>query len=162
MPKTNNKLRSLHLRQTERKLEPFSDLRDLRAPSGGWIRAIRTALGMTATQLAHRLGVSQGTATGLERRESEGAATFASVRRAAEALDCELVYVLLPRKRLSEARAIQARIAAQRIMRSVDHTMRLEAQRVGPSGTAATVDELADDLLRSWSSRIWDASPETR
>lgn len=117
---------------------------------------------MTASQLGRRLGVSQGTVSSLERRESEGAATIAAVRRAAEALDCDLVYVLLPRKGLSEARARQARVAAQELVRTVDQSMQLEAQRVGPEGTTSLIAETADQLLRSWSARIWDCHVGTR
>jgi DNA-binding MarR family transcriptional regulator len=43
----------------------------LTPPRAGWIRTLREALGMTATQLARRMGVAQPTVTKLEQSEVE-------------------------------------------------------------------------------------------
>ena len=65
-------------------------------PPRGWLRAIRDALGLTTKQLARRLGVSQPRVVALEKGEIEETVTLASLRRAAEALDCRLIYALVP------------------------------------------------------------------
>ncbi len=63
-------------------------------PPSGWLKAIREALGMTATQLARRLSVVTSTVTRLETSEADDTISLATLRRAAEALDCGLRYVL--------------------------------------------------------------------
>ena len=71
-------------------------------PPRGWVRAIRDALGMTARQLAARMGKSHSTLLALEKGEVAGTVTIAGLRRAAEALDCTLHYVLVPKRPLAE------------------------------------------------------------
>jgi predicted DNA-binding mobile mystery protein A len=71
-------------------------------PQKGWIRAVRNALGLTAQQLADRMGVSQPTVQRLESSETRDAIQLSSLRKAAAALDCRLVYALVPREGLDE------------------------------------------------------------
>lgn len=66
------------------------------APVRGWIKAIRGALGMSTSQLARRLGVSQPSVVALEQSEAKGSIELATLRRVAAALDCTLVYALIP------------------------------------------------------------------
>ena len=56
---------------------------------------------LSTTQLAHRLGVQQSTVVRLEQSEKRGAVTLNSLRKAAEALGCELVYAFVPNKSVS-------------------------------------------------------------
>lgn len=80
-------------------------LRDLlptlpRTPSGGWIAGTRDALGMSRSDLARRLKVSPRAVTKLEANERAGTIQMDTLRRAATALDCELVVLLVPRQPL--------------------------------------------------------------
>ena len=59
------------------------------------IRKKRIELGLSTTQLAHRLGVVQSTVVRLEGSEERGAITLGSLRKAADALNCELNYRLV-------------------------------------------------------------------
>ena len=52
---------------------------------------------MTVRDLGRRLGIASSSVTRLEQREREGAITLAALRKAAAALDCELVYAVVPR-----------------------------------------------------------------
>src|SRR5262245_57390023 len=74
-----------------------------RAPPRGWIRAIRDALGMTGVQFARRLRVRPQSLDAVERSEANGTIQLKTLRRAAEALDCTLVYALVPNSSLEEA-----------------------------------------------------------
>lgn len=56
------------------------------------IRTLRDHHGLSSTQLAHRLGVSQSTAVRLEQAEKRGAITVGSLRRVAEALGYTFTY----------------------------------------------------------------------
>ncbi len=111
----------------------------LHAPHRGWIRAIRDALGMTATQLAGRMGVTQPRIAKLEQAERTGAVTLASLEKAADALGCTLVYALVPRQSLEQAIHDRAEEKARQQLARIRHSMALEDQA---TGTSALADEL--------------------
>ena len=125
-------------------------------PSRGWIRAIREALGMTTGQLAERLGVKQPRAVELERGEADGKITVQSLERAAEALGCRLVYVLVPEKRLADTIGERASLVAERHLAAVEQTMLLEGQAVTNTGQRKESHRrLVEELLRR-PARLWD------
>lgn len=97
-------------------------------PARGWIRAIRDALGMSGRQLAVRLKVSPQNVANIERSESNGTVQIATLRRVAEALDCTLVYALVPNTSLEEMVRSRAHQIASREMERIQHTMSLEDQ----------------------------------
>jgi predicted DNA-binding mobile mystery protein A len=135
----------------------LGDLRDLgpSRPRQGWLRAIRTALGMTTVQLAKRLQASQSTVVAYEQREAAGTITLATLRRAAAALDCELVYALVPRRPLREVVEERAALVARRKLAPVAHSMKLEAQGVSDDAMARQVDELARKLITRRRGELW-------
>ena len=125
-------------------------------PQGSWVRTIREALGMTTTQLAQRLGVSQPRIPRLEKAETDGSVTLATLRKAAEALDCTLVYTLLPNKPLEEMVRVRAQKVADELLARTHHTMKLENQPVLSSDLKAERERLVAELLKTTSSRLWD------
>lgn len=145
----------LRLRQTDEKLRPWRALPKSR-PARGWVRAIREALGLTTVQLAQRLGVTRQSVVDLERREMEGSVTIAALTRAAHALDCDLVYAIVPRRSLSDMVAQQARRRAEEKVRKIAHTMRLEAQEVSPEEIEHLITESAAAMLHGNVRRLWD------
>lgn len=122
-------------------------------PAQGWIRAIRTALGMSTMELAKRMGVTQSRVSQLERAEADDSIHLGTLRRAAEALGCELHYVLVPSASLEGAVRQQALTKAQMLVGAATHTMRLEDQEPDASVVATQVDEIAEDLIDS--RRLW-------
>jgi predicted DNA-binding mobile mystery protein A len=116
-------------RALDRVLAPYRTLNPRRPPHG-WARAIRDAFGMTASQLGARMGVTQPTIQKLERSEQEGTIQLSSLRRLAEALDCELVYAFVPRAPLEQIYATAAGAVARRELGAIDHSMALEDQAV--------------------------------
>lgn len=98
---------------------------------------------MSSTELAARMGVSQQTVPDLERSELRNTIKLETLRRAADALDCDLAYVLLPRTSLDEAVKAQARRKAARHLGPVAHHSRLEDQSVSEVDADAQLDELA-------------------
>ncbi len=115
-------------------------------PHRGWVRAIRQALGMSTTELAARIGVTQSRISALEQGEVEGTIKLETLRRAAEALDCDLMYALVPRTTLSEAVRRQARRKAGAHLRTVQHHMRLEDQEV-IGGDADELEDVSRELI---------------
>jgi predicted DNA-binding mobile mystery protein A len=130
--------------------ERFAQLRALTGaprPHRGWIRAVRDALGMSANEMAQRLGVIQQNVVQLERSEANDRIQLRTLRQAANALDCDLVYVLLPRTTLEDAVKAQARRKAREILDPVAHHSRLEDQSLSTDEMQAQLDELAEKFV---------------
>lgn len=118
-----------------------------KVPPKGWTRAIRDALGMTGVQFAERLGIRPQSVEALERSEANGSIQLKTLRRAAEALDCTLVYALVPNTSLEGAVRDRARKIALRDLGRVAHTMKLEAQGTGDADLEAQIDAYISDAL---------------
>jgi predicted DNA-binding mobile mystery protein A len=97
---------------------------------------------MTAEQLGERMGITQPSVKRLELSEAEGTIQLSTLRRAAEALNCEVIYVLVPRKTLQETYDEAARAVARQQFGRVSHSMALEDQAVD--------DEEEDERLRRY------------
>jgi len=124
----------------DRHFDEWQRLRGLARPPRGWIRAVREALGMSAAALAVRLGITAGAVTRLEQSEAADRVQLDTLRRAADALGCDLVYLLVPRRPLNAVVRDRARELAHRQIAAVEQTMRLEDQETG------TVQEMEDRL----------------
>ncbi len=98
-------------------------------------------------EMAQRMGVTQSRISQLERAEADDSIHLGTLRRAAEALGCELRYVLVPAVPLEEAVREQARSKAQTLVGAATHTMRLEDQEPEGADVEAQLDELADGLV---------------
>jgi predicted DNA-binding mobile mystery protein A len=123
------------------------------SPVRGWIKAVREALGMTTAQLAKRLGVKQPSVVAIEQSEAKGTIELSTLRRVAEALDCTLVYALVPNKPLEAAVRDRARAFVRRRRGPVEHSMLLEDQKVEGKDSEARLDE----IVRETNPRLfWD------
>jgi predicted DNA-binding mobile mystery protein A len=124
--------RKLRIAQLERALAPFFASKDTVRPPKGWIRAIREATGVTVRELAERLHRVPSAAAHLEVSEAENRITLASLRAAADALGCQVVYALVPKSgTVQELAEESARSTAAENVRAVEHSMALEDQAVG-------------------------------
>jgi predicted DNA-binding mobile mystery protein A len=127
-----SEFRSLRLKQLDRALEPYRAARKELRPPKGWIRAIRQALGISAGELARRLGTSRQLPLQMEKGEAEDRITLKSLRAAANALDCDLIYALVPRAdSMQELIENRARSEAKKRVLVIEHSMALENQAVG-------------------------------
>jgi predicted DNA-binding mobile mystery protein A len=124
-------------------------------PPSGWIKAIREALGMPAAYLAKRLGVVHSSVIRLESSEASDTISLGSLRRAAEALGCELHYALVPKQSLAQTLETQAGKVARERMGAVAHTMALEAQATSAETIETQVKELSGSLLSSSRRELW-------
>ena len=136
------------------KIASLPPLQKMQRPHKGWIR-VKEALGMSK-QLAARLGVSPPRITALEKSEVDETVTLASLRRAAEALDCALVYSFVPKGSFEEVLQTRARRIAADLIGKVDHTMRLEAQNLQSDKLNEEIENLAAQILREQHKIIWD------
>jgi predicted DNA-binding mobile mystery protein A len=83
---------------------------------------------MRGVDFASRLGITPASASSLEQSEAAGTISLQSLRRAAEVLDCDLVYALVPRKSLTTTLERRACAKADEMIGNVHQTMSLEAQ----------------------------------
>jgi predicted DNA-binding mobile mystery protein A len=124
--------RNLRLRQLDRALAPFRATVSIPRPPKGWVRAIREAIGVSSGELAQRMGTSRQLCLQQEKAEAEERITLKSLRTLANALDCDLVYALVPRAgSMQELVENRARTQAKRNVLGVEHSMALEDQAVG-------------------------------
>jgi len=149
-------LREAARRRLDRRYDSAS-VEHLKArPRMGWVRAVRDALGMSTRQLAARMGVAQATVVQLERSEANGTVQLATLRRAADALNCDVVYALVPRDgSLERTVQEQARRRASALVNAVDRSMELEGQAVTePAEMRAAMGRAVLQLAAS--RRLWD------
>lgn len=123
-------------------------------PHKGWLAAIRAALGMTAEQLARRMGVSAPAVLKLEKREAEKTIQLNTLEKAAAAVGCELVYMLVPQTSLEDFIEQEAREQACRYLQHVNQTMLLECQSLLEADAVEQFEALVADLKDS-PKRLW-------
>jgi len=143
----NSEFRHLRLQQLERTLQPYLTAGEVLRPQKGWIRAVREALGMTLLELSTRMKSSLSLAAQFEKSEAEYRITLKSLRQAADALGCDLVYALVPKQgTLHELVERAATEEATADVVAVEHTMKLENQAVG--GVQEKIREEARRILK--------------
>jgi predicted DNA-binding mobile mystery protein A len=125
-------------------------------PRGGWVRAIREALGMTQVQLGTRAAISRQSVQDFERAEAERRITLESLDRLARAMGCRLVYALVPENgSVDQLRERRALALAETLLQPADHSMRLEAQGVTVPERGRQRKLLADALLNGSPRKLW-------
>jgi transcriptional regulator with XRE-family HTH domain len=87
-------------------------------------------VGLTQLDVAAKAGIKRQSYAQFENAEERGSISIASMRRAAEAMGCELVYYVIPR---SSAAASYAGLALShdplaRHLNATDQSMRIEGQ----------------------------------
>jgi predicted DNA-binding mobile mystery protein A len=149
------KFSRIKMRQMDEKIRPWRALRNSPRPSQGWIKALREALGMTTTELAKRLKMSQPGVTFLEESEAANKITLETLSKAANALDSVLVYAVVPRQEIEKSVRDQARHLANEMIGRTSHSMNLEAQGLSEEKTKVQAEELAAELLAKRPRPFW-------
>ncbi len=89
-------------------------------PCGDWLRLVREARGETLKEVAARLGIHPTTVLRVELGEARGAVQLETLRRFASALDCDVLYSLVPRVAGSLDVATLRRERREALMRRLD------------------------------------------
>jgi predicted DNA-binding mobile mystery protein A len=139
--------KELRLKQLGRSLAAFMKAQGTPRPKRGWLRAIREATGLSLTKVGKAIGATRSHVQALEKSEAAERITLRSLKKVAAAMNCELLYAIVPKsgtlEGLVEKRAYQA--AATRV-RAVEHTMALEDQAAG--GVREKIEEEARRILK--------------
>jgi predicted DNA-binding mobile mystery protein A len=123
-------IRLKYLDNLNKKIEP---LRSEQVPPQGWLRIVREGLGLSLRAVAEKLDATPQTVHAFERREAAGTLTLANLRKTAAAMNCEVVYFLVPEE--AKAKTFTKLAAAQSgflaYLLDTEHSMQLEDQGVG-------------------------------
>ncbi len=134
-----------------------ADSRDIRRVlPRGWIHTIRTALGMSAAQVAKKLGVTRAAVYQLENREVSRSVSIRQLDRVAEALNCDVVYAIIPRESLEQSIRGRARDKAKERLRKANLSMGLEAEGVADEEFAAAVNAHSSYSDALTNRKLWD------
>jgi predicted DNA-binding mobile mystery protein A len=135
--------RNLRLQQLNRTLAAFAEAKNEPRPQRGWLRAVREALGLSLDDVGTRIRKPRQRILEFEEAEAEDRITLKSLRSVAAALDCDLVYAIVPKfGSISELAERRLRQSATQDVLDVEHTMGLEDQASG------NVGKLIDDETR--------------
>ena len=125
-------------------------------PPEGWIATARKALGMSAAQLASRLGVTRARVSQAERAELSGGVTLKAMQGIAQAMGCHFVYAIVPTEGpVDDVIAVQARRKAQALVAKASTHMALEKQSLSDDKNRAEVDRVASELVRTMPRNFW-------
>ncbi len=127
------KFQSIRLKQLTTQLTPDQPIQAVTRPTGGWIKAIRGALGLSQRELATRLSRSPQAVHQLENSEAAGTITLAQLEAAAGAMGCRLIYTFVPGRGTLADLADPQRAQSDRALR---HSMALEGQAVAEDSSA--------------------------
>ncbi len=128
---------------------------DIPAVNEGWVRTVRKALVMSTADLADRLGVSSSAVSRLERSEKKGAVTLASLEKAAEAMNCQLVYAIISEENVEEVVHRRAVKKAKDIVHSVAINMALSGAYISEEFRERQVESIAQELIDESPNRLW-------
>jgi predicted DNA-binding mobile mystery protein A len=152
--KKNKKATTLTRKQLDKRLQKIARS-GLFVPPQGWIASIRSALGMTQSQLAARLGMSRQNLNKLEKSELAGTLEIKTLRKVAQSLGCEISYVLLPKTSLDDTVIKQAAIVASKIVGETEKHMRLEKQGTQSHFQKKSVSDLAEEIAHEGGKKLW-------
>ena len=147
------KEQKLITKQVSKHLE---DMRPIASQTRGitsWIDYVRTGLGMSLVQLAKRVGVTQSTISSSIKMEKEGRITLNKLKEIADAMDCDLVYEFVPRKKIEDIMYEQAEKKTKSLMDKAETHMSLEDQKVELDKNER-LKELT--IERLYSKYLWD------
>jgi predicted DNA-binding mobile mystery protein A len=147
--------KNMQVKHIDEQLALWRKVADSAPPQRGWIRTIRESLGMTQSQLAARLKITQQALNDLEKSEAKGKITLDSLRRLASALGCRFVYAAVPEQPLGEIRRQRAHDVAKKQLGRVSRSMKLEAQGTSERETKRQIEELTEELLQGSARKLW-------
>jgi len=146
--------------QTSENLNKLKPLSHVTIPIQGWIRSIRKSLGMNTRQLAERLEVKRQRVSEIEKNEVSGNLTVETLKKVAEAMDCKLVYALIPNTSLENTVKDQAASTVKKRMNRVSHTMALERQGLSREQEQKAISDAIENILIEAPESIWDERNE--
>lgn len=131
-------------------------LAGLQTPSEGWLRTMRTSLGMSGAQLARRMGLTRDAISKFEKAELDGGITIKSMQSLAQSMNARFVYAIVPEGDIDEIIERRAHQKAEKLVKEASVHMALEAQSLSQERYNEQVKRLAREMLDTTPSKLWD------
>ena len=151
------KTHKLKIEQLSKKLKPYKTVAKEPRPFIGWVKTIRTSIGMSLEQLGDKLGITRQSAQSLEKREAKGSITIKALEEAGKVMDMKLIYGFIPFdgsiEKLIERKA--KKLATEIVLRT-SGTMKLEDQENSPKRIRKAIDERAKEIIEEMPKILWD------
>ncbi len=157
--KLNKERINLQRHQLDNRLKRIINIKGEDIPAQGWVKAIRESLGIPATLLAKKLGISQPTLSELEKYEAKGSITINSLKKMADALNCDLKYFIIPREPYKSFEDIidrQIDKAVKKELNDLNQTMLLENQALSQKEMNYQMDIVRRKMKDKITSKIWE------
>lgn len=149
--------KSLQLQQLSNKMQAIRALREVAMPPTGWVKAIRTALGMSLEQLGQKLSITKQAASALEKREEDGSISLKSLREVARVLDMKLVYGFVPNDGSLDALIERkAKALATEIVLRTSNSMKLEDQENSKQRIEKAIEERTAAIKHEMPKMLWN------
>jgi len=152
-----NRANKLYLEQIDRKIKAFSGVLPDSKPMGGWIEAVRKAIGMNMRQLATKMNKTPQAIKQIQEREKAGTITLNSLEETAAAMNMRLVYAIVPMETssLSELIQQQAEKMAKEIVIRANKTMSLEDQKISEKRIKNSIKEISAEFAEN-PEKLWE------
>ena len=151
------KTRKLQIEHLDKRIKAFSPLSNMATPPLGWVKALRSALGISLQQIANRLSITKQSVKEIELREKEGSITLNSLREVARSLDMDLVYALVPKdgslNALIDRKAYEM---ARAIVQRSSNSRKLEDQENSDQRIQKAIQERFSELKNEMPKTLWD------
>ena len=148
---------NLIVKQLDEYYRTISPIRNTPKPKKGWVKTIRTALGMTTVQLAKKLNITRQSVLEIENREAEGSITLKNLKEVANALDMKLIYCLFPKEGTLEGLIERrAREIATEMVLGTSQSMMLDDQENDTNSIQEAIQERKKLIMDRSPKRLWD------
>jgi predicted DNA-binding mobile mystery protein A len=149
--------KSLLIQQLNTKMVEVAAIKKITPPPTGWIKAVRTALGMSLQQLGNKVSITKQSLQDIEGREKDGTITLKTLREVAHALDMQLVYGFVPNDGTLDALIERkAKELATQIVLRTSNTMKLEDQENSKKRILKAIEERTEAIKNEMPKILWD------
>lgn len=143
--------RQIQLRVLDKKLLAIKPLVPVISKKTSWIKTLREAFGMTSSQLAARLGVTQSRVAKMEKNEEN--LKVSTLEKVAQSMNCTFVTLFVPNSSLEETVKNQATKKAREMLLKVNQNMALENQL---SSSPEILSDMVEEFLQKNTKEIWN------
>ncbi len=131
-------------------------LNNLPLPEKGWINKVRNTLDISFSYIAKKLNTSRQVANSFEQNEIDGTITLNTLKKVAEALDCNLVYAFVPKdKSFEKLVENKADKIAEYIISRTSNSMNLEMQKLSKPEILRQKKQMKNDILQNNLKNLW-------
>lgn len=125
-------------------------------PAEGWLRTTRKALGVPPRIIYERLGITKSEYFRRERAELEGTLTLQNLKQAAQAMNCELHYAIVPCASVDEVVKNQANKHASKLIKDARVHMELEDQATSMEQIEFQFEKITKQLINERPKWFWE------